>query len=245
MSSKPILCSSYNESVQKYTEYIKNHVNLVKLSGLRFFKEIVDKVIIPRRYGIVFKSDFSDEIIHNLPQHDKSKFDIIEFDPYRIRFYPCPTDNTRNKEDVEYNFQKAFKRHYTCNPHHPEFWVSEPDKILSTGHGSIIRMSNAAMLEMLADWIAMSIAQGSSILNWWLDSNGGIKEKSKLILKPDVELISEFIESFDDEVSRIAADSANGALLHVNELTRSDDIKRIYEILDGGDDIIPYDRIMP
>ena len=66
MSSKPILCSSYNESVQKYTEYIKNHVNLVKLSGLRFFKEIVDKVIIPRRYGIVFKSDFSDEIIHNL-----------------------------------------------------------------------------------------------------------------------------------------------------------------------------------
>ena len=85
-----------------------------------------------------------------ISSHDLSKYGEEEFDGYRQYFYPV-NDETQDEEA----FNQAWKHHYKANPHHWEYWVDE-----ETGKASPMTMKY--LLEMICDWIAMSVKFGGN-----------------------------------------------------------------------------------
>jgi hypothetical protein len=88
--------------------------------------------------------------------HDLWKFSPAEFGPYARYFY----DGKKNKEE----FDRAWKHHYTNNPHHWDHWVTPFGKIP-------VPMPVECVKEMIADWKAMGRKFGDTaedfyIKNW-------------------------------------------------------------------------------
>jgi len=96
--------------------------------------------------------------------HDFSKFGCAELWPY-ANFYQGT--ETKDKESIEKRnaaFKKAWRHHYLCNDHHPEYFVrslreSEEDGGENVRHAedNILRMPEEAVMEMVADWFGASL----------------------------------------------------------------------------------------
>lgn len=183
MSRKEI-CKNLTESKTKYTEYIENHIsNVIRVFTL-FGEDIYDFVIKHRKYTSKYNIDF-DKIREMIAGHDSSKFSEIEFEAYRAKFYPCDDDD---KGDIEKKFEEAWEHHYTHNKHHPEFWT-----IKIGGEDHVIQMSNEAFIEMICDWVAMSMNFKESTYEWWQKNRD---EKSKYFIKDDIEFIDSVMNKF-------------------------------------------------
>ncbi len=96
--------------------------------------------------------------------HDLSKFGPSEFWGYANRLY---TKDGPTPIDVE-AFKRAWKHHWSTNDHHWEFWL------LGTAYYS--QMSDQAVREMVADWLAASHAYSGerpkSLEGWsWFQDN--------------------------------------------------------------------------
>ena len=59
-------------------------------------------------------------------------------------------------------------------------------------------MDDAALVEMLLDWIAMSMARNQSVYEWWTTSSNGREEKEKLMDVMDFKFIDKWIEDNKD-----------------------------------------------
>ena len=78
-------------------------------------------------------------------EHDDSKFDEEEFEPYRKYFYPI---NEEEKENAKEDFQKAWEHHKQVNDHHWEHRIEFDDNKFSID-------TELACLENIMDWLAM------------------------------------------------------------------------------------------
>lgn len=97
---------------------------------------------------------YASKINRNFPNHDKDKFDDEFYIPYVKGF-------TRNKESLspeEYKqFKEAQNQHYIRNRHHPEYWIANTN---------IENMGDSTLIEMCADWCAMSTVFGNTPFEW-------------------------------------------------------------------------------
>lgn len=106
-----------------------------------------------------------------LAMHDLSKYDEEEFGPYAMFFHGGPPTPT-----VKAAFALACMHHYHHNDHHPEYWYllgPTLNDLIGAAQGttdvSALPLGIQPALEMLADWLAVSVQKtGSEDLHGWL-----------------------------------------------------------------------------
>ena len=168
-----------------YSKYIYNHImNVVKAANNIFIKKAV---MLPLESGITL--DQSKEAIEklktNIINHDLSKWSDEEFPFYRKKFYPTENEkNNLDQNEIELQFQEAWKHHYMNNAHHPMYWkFHEYDSKgvlieLIEPREEATPMSLEFIFEMICDWEAMSMNFGSSTIDWY--ENKADEEKKSL-----------------------------------------------------------------
>lgn len=113
------------------------------------YQEEYKKYIIEHKGRV---QQFADWLKENLPElfdnidielfdemieaHDESKFSEEEFEPYAQKWCGDKKDS--------FEYEQAWKHHWTNNEHHPEFWLGEDIPYIY-------------ILEMLCDWGSFSI----------------------------------------------------------------------------------------
>lgn len=132
------------EAREEYREYIDTHVANVYRAweeNIQYFKPLTSEMG-EAAIRVAYR---------NILDHDKSKYSVEEFEPYRKNFYPISEGEKKlNKGD----FDMAWKHHYTNNLHHWQSWVDE-----ATGFAK--PMDDIYIIEMLCDWIAMGHYNGN------------------------------------------------------------------------------------
>lgn len=182
------MCESLSDSKKKYTEYIENHISNVARVFTLFGEELYDYVTSRRTAQKKSKHIASfNTVRENIASHDSSKFSDAEFEPYRARFYPYYEDQMNS--NVEEEFEKAWEHHYTHNKHHPEYWL-----IKMSGKEKVIPMSNEAFIEMICDWVAMSMNFKESTYEWWKNNR---EKKAKYFTPLDLEFIDKVMKEFE------------------------------------------------
>ena len=78
--------------------------------------------------------------------HDLSKLSRAELMPYARHF----AKRARDRHAPDPDFERAWRHHYEHNDHHPEHFFDES--------GTVRRMPDAAVIEMVVDWMAASRA---------------------------------------------------------------------------------------
>jgi hypothetical protein len=130
------LLNMINENLDGYQEEYKKYIEEHK-DRVRQFAEWL-RGELPEIFDGIDFDDFNELI----QEHDESKFSEEEFEAYAQHFYGA---NKNKKNDFE--FEDAWKHHWTHNEHHPEFWLGEDMPLIY-------------ILEMLCDWGSFSIASG-------------------------------------------------------------------------------------
>lgn len=103
---------------------------------------------------------FAKKVGQAFPNHDMDKFNKDMVNPYTIltwcyfRNMPIPPEHQKDIENI-------CKKHYQSNPHHPEHW------------SDIKEMDEKSLIEMCADWCAMSKEKHNDPINWADDHIGG------------------------------------------------------------------------
>ena len=171
------------EKNEEYTNYIKTHIQNVEIIYNKYFIPLLNKENISTKIpDKIFK-----ETILNMKEqikaHDASKFSEEEFLFYRKNFYPTLTEknNINLKKKIKEDFQIAWEHHYKNNPHHPFYWVEDD--------GNIKDMSLNYIIEMICDWLAMSMYFNSNFIEWY---NKAKKEKNAMT-KNTKDLVDEIL----------------------------------------------------
>lgn len=90
-------------------------------------------------------------------------------------------------------FDNAWEHHYKNNKHHPEYWIDRINDI------TVYRqMPVWYFVEMICDWISVSMVNKSSVADWWF--NHGRKEKVEMLEEKDIKLIDDFISYHKDDL---------------------------------------------
>lgn len=168
------ICGSEEIAKQRYTEYIYNHKYNVMVAGKRFSKYLAKDLDIDQ-----------DQLLNLLKEHDRSKYQPLEFNAYRRKWFPTKAEIEQMKQlkeiyiKVKDDFDLAWTHHYSVNPHHPEFWIRP---------SGVEPMPKIFIAEMLCDWAAMSMQFHSSTEGWYC-----IQTHRDLPLHPDTAKIVESI----------------------------------------------------
>ena len=144
---------------EEYMAYINAHVENVK----RAYNEIKSKCMMIE--WIAFAITFIDTT-SRINEHDLSKYSDEEFEPYRMKFYPCNEEESAMAESA---FEDAWKHHYTVNDHHWEYWLDENKNPRD--------MSDESIIEMCSDWQGMSYKFGGNAKEWF-------SKQTDIILSP-------------------------------------------------------------
>lgn len=141
-----------------YMDYIIEHKkNVMKAFNLMLFAH---EKALENNWSIFHGVDI-DKLKERVIEHDISKFKKVEFLGYRQYFYPsqedineaCLTIGGYVKDYYYEGFKKATDNHYFVNKHHPEETNSKMGKI--------------DMLELVLDYIAMSIKFNNCYLEYY------------------------------------------------------------------------------
>lgn len=107
-------------------------------------------------------------------EHDLDKFSYENIIPYiwMTEYYRCKNNNINFKypDGIEELCDNASYRHCNNNKHHPEFWNKHSNNV------DFCNMSYSSIVEMCADWAAMSQEKGTSLKDW-VDNNVNVKWK--------------------------------------------------------------------
>lgn len=179
---------------QEYLDYIKEHINNVKLVYEKLFGS--GRVIkLPEGISSV---DFKNAVHAagiEIAFHDSSKFSEDEFDAYRRHFHRTDDEilmddtNPASAQEAEYNFQKAWEHHYMNNNHHPQWWCyHDATGVRTAERVDPIPMSLDAIIHMICDWSAMSLKfdHTYSPLSWYATA-----DKEKSFMHPETKRIVE------------------------------------------------------
>jgi hypothetical protein len=99
--------------------------------------------------------------------HDWTKFTPAEWGPYVRRFFAGRGSKWEKDADPT-EFHTAWRHHWTRNPHHWEYWLSEA---VSDADNRPRRMPDVYVREMVADWYGAGMAQGKpDIASWYSDN---------------------------------------------------------------------------
>lgn len=160
---------------EEYMNYIKDHINNVHKSYKILFEPLLSQDNISSKIG-------SDDAIKNaimscvdaIEHHDDSKFDDVEFEPYRAKYYPTTDELNASDEEkaiIDERYRAAWIHHYKNNSHHPDHWYNSE-------LGKYNDMTLGAIIHMICDWYSMSLYYNSSIVDWY--NNQAITEKKAM-----------------------------------------------------------------
>jgi hypothetical protein len=118
-----------------------------------------------------------DGLVEQAKDHDKSKFEDPEVDPYvYITWsYKCKNDGIEFEapEDMDDQMNKATNNHVLNNDHHPEKWSGKKQDVINRKDRDkpkelidATKMLDLALGEMCADWMAMSEEKKSDPKDW-------------------------------------------------------------------------------
>jgi len=139
---------------EEYRQYIDNHMANVWNSFIN------NKYLFIDTFGLITCAKAQSNIIN----HDKSKLEPEEFEPYRKNFYPVSDEE---KENNKRSFQMAVQHHYEHNPHHWNHWVDS--------EGNVEEMDDIHIIEMICDWMAMGIQYGNTAKQYYEKEKHNIK----------------------------------------------------------------------
>lgn len=164
---------NYKEMKDWFVKRTKNHINLVRKYAKRI--ENYDK----ERFKGLYK---------RTQQHDQSKFQNPEMDPYvYIAWqYKCKDDGKECDipDDIDAQMNKATEHHVKSNAHHPEYHSSQTVDLINRADRDkppekkidATKMKDIDVAEMVADWCAMSEEKGNTPKEW-ADKNVNIRWK--------------------------------------------------------------------
>ena len=154
--NKIYFCEDLKESKIRYAGYIREHIKAVKdayTTAEEAFKEVFPEV---------YSNDIDrSNLLNNINDHDRSKYNDNEFYGYAMKFYPVINTDPES-ESVNQNFQMSWLRHVHNNPHHPAYWL-----LPKSGGVVILDMPDIYIIEMLCDWMAMGKYYGGTTLSYW------------------------------------------------------------------------------
>ena len=131
---------------QEYELYIKEHISNVK-KAWDCLKQRID-IFSDGEYYMI------EDLIN---KHDKSKYSLEEFGGYQQYFYPSPNDTMDKKL-----MNQSWNHHQKTNPHHWQYWLMYED-----GKTVALDMPFEYIIEMLCDWLAMSIKFNNKPSEWY------------------------------------------------------------------------------
>ena len=161
----------------EYNNYLKQHIGGVI--------ESFEKIVVPYLIDCgEYDDDYIGHIATIIQQHDKSKYESIEYFPYLNYFYP------ENDEDKDENaFDLAWLHHQKRNPHHWQYWCI----IRDSGEIVPMDMEFIYIIEMCCDWHSFSKRDPKSTAKHWYDTN-----KNKMIFSDYTrETVEKIIGLFD------------------------------------------------
>lgn len=103
--------------------------------------------------------------------HDLSKFLPSEFFPYAHKFFSG--DYAYKYFEVEDAFSKAWLLHQHRNKHHWDYWVKSD--------GSPVPMPGKYVVQMIADWRAMSRKFGGTAVEYYVKGKQGMVLHSETV----------------------------------------------------------------
>lgn len=104
---------------------------------------------------------FANKVGYKFLDHDKDKFEDKNKDAYTLLSW-CSFRNIDIPTEDKVHIDNIMKNHYKVNKHHPEHWNNISD------------MDEESLIEMCADWCAMSKEYHNDPINW-ADDHIGIK----------------------------------------------------------------------
>ena len=163
---------NWGEMKDWFNKRTNRHITLVK----KWCGEIADYD--KKRFG---------ELESRAEEHDRSKFEDPEMDPYVYVSwdYKCKDDKVEwDKPDgIDDMMTDATEHHVNSNRHHPEFHSEKKGRINRKDRDKppeemidATKMPDLDVAEMVADWMAMSEEKGNTPKSW-ADKNVDVRWK--------------------------------------------------------------------
>jgi len=140
----------------EYLDYIDDHIGKVKSAW-----GVLKRLSVTN--GLLADDFFYSNVEILIGNHDKSKYSNIEFHGYRQWFFP-----KEGEVKSEAFFLSAWNRHQKRNPHHWEYWV------MPTRGLTILEMPMEFIIEMMMDWVAMSLKFNNKPSEWYKKNQDSI-----------------------------------------------------------------------
>jgi len=135
-----------------------------------------------------FDSDRFDGLCDQAKDHDQSKFEDPEYEPYLYVTwsYKCKDDGKKFEvpEEIDKAMNEATNHHVISNKHHPEYYSDKKVGLINRKDRDkppaemvdATKMPILSIGEMCADWLAMSEEKGTNPEKW-ADKNVNIRWK--------------------------------------------------------------------
>ncbi len=175
------------EMAEHFSKRTNTHISLVK----KWYEKLIHEY-----YSIP-----TIEIDH----HDQSKFESPEYEPYIALTwnYHCKDRNIpfTISDELQVEINTATLHHIVSNKHHPEYWDKKFDPSMfnprnrdEPGKNMVDATSMPLpwILEMVADWLAMSEEKQSDIYDW-AEKNINIRWR---FTPEQINLIESIIDTF-------------------------------------------------
>lgn len=141
---------------REYREYVDEH----RANVWKAFQNILQ---IPSIKEEIIKAGCMQELMNRCLEHDMSKYEKEEFEPYRQ--YHSPTCE-EEKNIARDKYGEAWKHHYTVNDHHWNHWVDENNEPRE--------MSIPALFELVCDWTGMGYKFGNDAYQYYQENKDNI-----------------------------------------------------------------------
>lgn len=171
------LSTELEQKTQEYMNYLEKHISGVILAFKKYFLPLINNTEV--KVGDYSNQDFILAIKKkalSIDKHDLSKYNDLEFYPYRRHYYPTTSELSEDDEKqrvAEEEYTKAWKHHYEHNMHHIEYWYDWVNSIPKD-------MPLENIIEMMCDWISLAYIYNEPIDKWWKDKKDSVDERSKM-----------------------------------------------------------------
>lgn len=147
------------EAHQKYQEYLTGHIGNVQ-EALKLIINITNDSDNP---VAKFIQENKETLINGCKDHDKTKYDEVEYYPYLRHFYPTCKEDTQRTEE----FEQACRHHIRNNKHHWDFWLNEETGELDINDEFDYKIHT---IERVCDWLSMAKQHDEGKRDWY-DAN--------------------------------------------------------------------------
>jgi len=190
-SSRIFADTSMNPRKGEYYQYLHDHIEGVKTAWSNFLK--------PAMLELDYDPELFEKVDKLVQDHDKSKYEDVEFIPYCNYFYSSPKDGfSKNSKE----FDGGWLHHLHNNPHHWQYWVLLRD----TGEVEPQDMPIEYICEMLCDWHSFSSKDpDNTAFNWYKSNKSKMKHSDKTTKEVEklIEYLQDPIMEVEDEETTV------------------------------------------